>query len=67
MVPDCTALLMTGKVCQVQMFRVGSNVCATQFHPEGDSEGFILRIHACKHYGYFEPHQADCLIAVVTE
>lgn len=66
-VPDGAVLLMTGKVCPVQMFRVGSNVYATQFHPEGDSEGFTLRIHAYKHHGYFEPHEADCLIGAVCE
>ena len=66
-VPDSAVLLMTGNACPVQMFRVGSNVYATQFHPEGDSEGFTLRIHAYKHHGYFEPHEADCLIGAVCE
>lgn len=66
-VPDSAALLMTGDACPVQMFRVGSNVYATQFHPEGDSEGFTLRIHAYKHHGYFEPHEADFLIGAVCE
>ena len=58
---------MTGTDCPVQMFRVGRNVYATQFHPEGDSEGFTLRIHAYKHHGYFKPHEADCLIDAVGE
>jgi len=66
-VPDSAVLLMTGNACPVQMFRVGSNVYATQFHPEGDSDGFTLRIHAYKHHGYFEPHEADCLIGAVCE
>lgn len=66
-VPDNAVLLMTGNDCPVQMFRVGRNVYATQFHPEGDSEGFTLRIHAYKHHGYFEPHEADCLIGAVCE
>ena len=66
-VPDKAILLMTGDVCPVQMFRVGKNVYATQFHPEGDSEGFTLRIHAYKHHGYFEPDEADCLIGAVCE
>ena len=64
-VPDGAVLLMTGNDCPVQMFRVGRNVYATQFHPEGDSEGFTLRIHAYKHHGYFKPHEADCLIDAV--
>jgi len=32
--PDGAALLMTGSDCPVQMFRVGENVYATQFHPK---------------------------------
>ncbi len=63
--PASAILLMTGDVCPIQMFRVGSNVYATQFHPEGDAEGFTLRIHAYKHHGYFEPHEADGLIGAV--
>lgn len=61
-VPRGATLLMTGERCPVQMFRVGENVYATQFHPEGDSEGFIVRINVYKHHGYFEPHEADELI-----
>lgn len=61
-VPMGAVLLMTGEVCPVQMFRVGRNVYATQFHPEGDCEGFSLRIETYKHYGYFEPHEAEQLI-----
>jgi GMP synthase (glutamine-hydrolysing) len=63
--PASAVLLMTGDACPIQMFRVGSNVYATQFHPEGDAEGFTLRIHAYKHHGYFEPHEADGLIGAV--
>jgi GMP synthase (glutamine-hydrolysing) len=63
--PASAVLLMTGDDCPIQMFRVGSNVYATQFHPEGDAEGFTLRIHAYKHHGYFEPHEADGLIGAV--
>ncbi len=61
-VPEGATLLMTGERCPVQMFRVGENVYATQFHPEGDSEGFIVRVNVYKHHGYFEPHEADELI-----
>ena len=64
-VPRNSTLLLTGDDCPVQMFRVGSNVYATQFHPEGDAEGFIVRIHAYKHHGYFPPEEADALIVAV--
>ena len=60
--PAGATLLIQGQSCPVQMFRVGKHVYATQFHPEGDSDGFILRVHTYKHHGYFEPHEADELI-----
>ena len=59
--PEGAILLMTGSDCPVQMFRVGENVYATQFHPEGDTEEFILRIDTYANYGYFEPHEAEVL------
>jgi GMP synthase (glutamine-hydrolysing) len=65
-VPRGATLLLTGDACPVQMFRVGENVYATQFHPEGDGEGFTVRIHAYKHHGYFDPSEADALIDAVT-
>jgi len=57
--PDGATLLITGNNCPVQMFRVGNNVYATQFHPEGDAEEFALRIDIYANHGYFEPHEAD--------
>lgn len=63
--PTGATLLITGENCPVQMFRVGDNVYATQFHPEGDCEGFTVRIHAYKHHGYFKPEQAEQLIEAV--
>ena len=57
--PDGAVLLMTGNACPVQMFRGGENVYASQFHPEGDAEEFILRIDTYRNHGYFEPHEAD--------
>ena len=59
--PEGAILLMTGSDCPVQMFRVGENVYATQFHPEGDADEFILRIDTYANHGYFEPHEAEAL------
>jgi GMP synthase (glutamine-hydrolysing) len=59
--PAGASLLMTGSGCPVQMFRIGENVYATQFHPEGDAEEFILRINTYRNHGYFEPHEAEAL------
>lgn len=57
--PDSAALLMTGCDCPVQMFRVGKNVYATQFHPEADAAEFALRIDIYRNHGYFQPQEAD--------
>lgn len=65
--PVGATLLLRGEVCPVQMFRVGNNVYATQFHPEGDCQGFSLRIHAYKNHGYFEPETAADLIEAVCQ
>ena len=59
--PDGATLLVTGSNCPVQMLRVGENVYATQFHPEGDAEEFVLRINTYANHGYFKPHQAEKL------
>ena len=59
--PEGATLLITGNDCPVQMFRIGNNVYATQFHPEGDAEEFILRIDIYSNHGYFKPHEADAL------
>ena len=66
-VPTDATLLVTGEACPVQMFRLGQNVYATQFHPEADAEGFIVRIHAYKHHGYFAADTADELIARISK
>jgi len=59
--PNDTTLLITGSNCPVQMFRSGKNVYATQFHPEGDAEEFILRIDTYRNHGYFKPQEAQAL------
>lgn len=65
--PVGASLLIKGTACPVQMFRVGKNVYATQFHPEGDSQGFIVRIHVYKHHGYFKPQEATRLIEAIQQ
>jgi GMP synthase (glutamine-hydrolysing) len=65
--PEGATLLMSGTACPVQMFRVGENVYATQFHPEGDCEGFVVRIHAYKNHGYFQPEEVEGLCQAVSQ
>lgn len=64
-VPPGTVLLATSPACPVQMFRLGTNIYATQFHPEADATEFRVRIDAYKHHGYFAPETADALNAAV--
>lgn len=67
-VPPGTILLAENDDCPVQMFRLKNNIYATQFHPEGDIEGFKVRIDVYKSYGYFPEHEAEALrIAVEKE
>lgn len=63
--PPGATLLASSDTCPVQMFRVGKNVYATQFHPEGNAAGFAVRINTYKHNGYFPPEDAEKLIAAV--
>ncbi|MFB8892673.1 MULTISPECIES: glutamine amidotransferase [Microbacterium] len=63
--PPRAALLASSAGCPVQMFRVGENVYATQFHPELDLEGITTRIHAYAGYGYFAPDELDLTLSAV--
>jgi GMP synthase (glutamine-hydrolysing) len=70
--PDGAVLLASTDTCPVHAFRIGRNVYATQFHPELDLAGIITRTEVYRHFGYFEPHQADEVVdrsrdAVITE
>lgn len=56
--PRDAVLLATSARCPVQMFRVGANVYATQFHPELDADGLITRIGVYDRHGYYPPDQA---------
>jgi GMP synthase (glutamine-hydrolysing) len=61
--PGSAVLLASSATCPVQMFRVGENVYATQFHPELDVEALVGRIRTYRHAGYFPPEEADDYIA----
>jgi GMP synthase (glutamine-hydrolysing) len=64
--PSSAILLASSPACPVQMFRVKTNVYATQFHPELDLPGLITRIHVYQHFGYFPPSELEELIARVS-
>ncbi|MFE5410715.1 glutamine amidotransferase [Microbacterium sp. NPDC056569] len=63
--PASATLLASSPTCPVQMFRVGENVYATQFHPELDVEGITTRIHAYAGYGYFAAHELELTLTAV--
>lgn len=63
--PASATLLAASPGCPVQMFRVGTNVYATQFHPELDLDGITTRIHAYAGYGYFAVDELDLTLDAV--
>lgn len=63
--PEKAVLLASSETCPVEMFRVGDNVYATQFHPEADPDVFEVRINIYKNHGYFPAEEAEELIARV--
>jgi GMP synthase (glutamine-hydrolysing) len=70
--PPTAVLLATSPGCPVQMFRVKSNLYATQFHPELDVPGIVTRVRVYRDNGYFAPAELEALIArleqtVITE
>ena len=70
--PSNAVLLAASPACPVQMFRIKTNLYATQFHPELDVAGIVTRVRVYQNAGYFPPSELDVLIgrlntAVVTE
>lgn len=63
--PASATMLASSPACPVQMFKVGRNVYATQFHPELDVEGITTRIHAYAGFGYFAADELELTLAVV--
>lgn len=56
--PGTAVLLATSAGCPVQMFRIRTNLYATQFHPELDGDGLATRIAVYRDAGYFPPGRA---------
>ncbi|GAB5409789.1 MAG: glutamine amidotransferase [Balneolaceae bacterium] len=65
--PDNAVLLASSPTCPIQMIRCKQNIYATQFHPELDVSGIVLRINAYKNHGYFNPEEAESLIDSVKD
>lgn len=61
--PSGAVLLASGTDCPVQAFRIGSNVYATQFHPELTEASILTRIRVYRENGYFDPAEFDDVAA----
>ena len=59
--PENAVWLARAEACPYEMFRIGKNIYATQFHPELETEGFCLRVEIYKNAGYFPPEDAEKL------
>ncbi len=60
--PKGAVLLASSPTCPIQMIRCKKHFYATQFHPELDVPGIILRIRSYKDHGYFKPSETESLI-----
>ncbi|QCO97557.1 glutamine amidotransferase [Arthrobacter sp. 24S4-2] len=60
--PSHAVLLASSAACPVHMFRIKTNLYATQFHPELDADGLVTRIDIYRHAGYFPPESAELLM-----
>lgn len=65
MLPDDSrvTVLVTGDACPTQMFKVGQNVYATQFHPELTAEALEFRLRLYAHHGYTSTETFESQIA----
>jgi GMP synthase (glutamine-hydrolysing) len=61
--PAHAVTLAYSESCPVQAFRIGARVYATQFHPELDLDGLATRVEVYKYAGYFEPDEAEAVMA----
>ncbi|WP_406633171.1 glutamine amidotransferase [Pseudarthrobacter quantipunctorum] len=60
--PPHAVLLARSETCPVHMFRIRTNLYATQFHPELDVDGLVTRIDIYRNAGYFPPESAEDLM-----
>jgi GMP synthase (glutamine-hydrolysing) len=61
--PPHAVVLARSATCPVQVFRVGQNCYATQFHPELDLDGIVQRVNAYRDEGYFAPEEFEQVLA----
>lgn len=57
--PANAVLLATGEVAPHQLFRIGRNVYASQFHPELNASDLMARMALYHGHGYFEADEVE--------
>ncbi len=65
--PPDAVWLAKSQQCPYEMIRMKSNIYATQFHPELETEGFCLRTEVYKHAGYFLPEEFEMVQAAAKQ
>ncbi|QGU02049.1 GMP synthase [glutamine-hydrolyzing] [Corynebacterium kalinowskii] len=65
--PEGAVLLATGPTCPVQMFRLGEDTWACQFHAEMDAQGLEARMLYYLNKGYFDPAEFDNIMSRVKQ
>lgn len=65
--PAEATVLVTGERCPTQMFRVKTNIYATQFNPERNAESLELRLRVYADREYFAPAEFDAIMAAACD
>lgn len=60
--PPNSTVLVTGQACPTQMYRVGTNLYVTQFHPELEVETFAQRLRIYRDNGYYPPNEYQRIV-----
>lgn len=63
--PPSNAVVLAGSPgAPAQAMRIGPVAYATQFHPELDADGLLVRMTTYRNAGYFDPQEADAIMAL---
>ncbi|KYH45482.1 glutamine amidotransferase [Branchiibius sp. NY16-3462-2] len=62
--PADAVILAGSPAAPVQALRIGPAAYGTQFHPELDADGLHVRMTTYRDAGYFDPQEADAIMAL---
>ncbi|WP_448850780.1 glutamine amidotransferase-related protein [Corynebacterium sp. 335C] len=63
--PRGAVLMATGPTCPVQAYRANRSTWVTQYHPEMDADGLLLRMGFYQDAGYFSRHEIEEIAGIV--